>query len=68
MCVDLEGVKKVIGDRILLVDEAHGGINYFYSKAGKSAMESGADMSIISLHKGLGGPWGKGVLLNSKTS
>jgi len=68
LCADLVGIKKIIGDRIFVVDEAHGGAGYFNADMKVNAMNAGADMSIISTHKSLGGMNGSAILLTSKTS
>lgn len=47
----------------VLVDEAHGSHFYFSSKMPKTAMELGADMSVISMHKTGGSLTQSSVLL-----
>lgn len=53
VCADLENIVKIghkAGMRVL-VDEAHGTHFYFSDKLPPSAMECGADMAAVSLHK-----------------
>lgn len=52
---EFEKIVKFLKDKniIILVDEAHGGI-FYTQDVGCSAMEAGADMSVISYHKTLG--------------
>lgn len=54
----------------ILVDEAHGSHFYFSSKMPKTAMELGADMSVISMHKTGGSLTQSSILLinNDKIS
>lgn len=66
--VDYSAVKKIIGDRILVIDEAHGAIQYFSTKTPKTALQSGADISICSLHKTTGTLMGTSILNVSKNS
>jgi arginine/lysine/ornithine decarboxylase len=55
LTADLEAIAEVVHnyDKILLVDEAHGGHFHFHPKLPKSAMDSGADMCVQSTHKHL---------------
>lgn len=68
LCADLKGIKKVIGDRVLVVDEAHGGACYFNPYMKHNAMNSGADMSMISSAKSLGGINALSFVLTNKNS
>lgn len=47
-------IKRVCGSRLLIVDEAHGAIQYFSGDTPPAALHDGADISIISMHKSLG--------------
>ncbi len=53
---DLEKITELAHENnmIVIVDEAHGAQFYFSKKLPKSAMECGADMSAISMHKTAG--------------
>ena len=53
ICSDLRAIVKLAHDRgmMTLVDEAHGTHLYFHEKLPVSAMEAGADMAAISMHK-----------------
>ncbi len=55
LTADLEAIAEVVHqhDKILLVDEAHGGHFHFHPSFPKSAMDSGADMCVQSTHKHL---------------
>ncbi len=55
LTADLEAIAEVVHqhDKILLVDEAHGGHFHFHPTFPKSAMDSGADMCVQSTHKHL---------------
>ena len=50
-------MRKACGDRLFIVDEAHGAHLYFIKddRFPKPALQSGADASITSIHKTLGG-------------
>lgn len=52
-CAELKEIVKICHDRnvLVLVDEAHGAHFPFYDELPPSAMECGADMSAVSLHK-----------------
>ncbi len=51
-------------DAALLVDEAHGGHMYFHDGLPSTAMDVGADMSVISTHKTCGSLTQSSVLLH----
>ena len=53
ICSDLRGIVKLAHEHgmMVLVDEAHGTHLSFHEKLPVSAMEAGADMSAISMHK-----------------
>ncbi len=55
LSADLEAIAEVVHqfDKILLVDEAHGGHLHFHPAFPKSAIDSGADMCVQSTHKHL---------------
>ncbi len=55
LTTDLEAIAEIVHqyDKILLVDEAHGGHFHFHSALPKSAIDSGADMCVQSTHKHL---------------
>lgn len=64
---DIGGIKEVIGDRLLMVDEAHGAFGYFMDDI-PNAMGRGADMACTSTHKTIGGMWGKSFVMNGRNS
>ncbi|KAL4453679.1 hypothetical protein ABPG74_009575 [Tetrahymena malaccensis] len=47
-------IREVIGSRFLIVDEAHGAIHYFNKSDKTTALSSGADITVSSMHKSLG--------------
>ncbi len=53
---DIEQIAKICKSHkvYLIVDEAHGALNYFSNLLPKSAMQQGADVGILSLHKTAG--------------
>ena len=53
---DLEGIARAAheNDMLLLADEAHGAHLYFHNELPRPAMELGADMSAVSIHKTAG--------------
>ncbi len=55
---DLVSISKLVHDSggLLLVDEAHGAHFPFSDRFPKTAMEQGADMSVVSLHKSMPSP------------
>lgn len=55
LTTDIEAIAEIVHryDKILLVDEAHGGHLHFHSALPKSAIDSGADMCVQSTHKHL---------------
>lgn len=55
LTADLEAIAEIVHqyDKILLVDEAHGGHLHFHSSFPKSAIDAGADMCVQSTHKHL---------------
>ena len=66
MCCDL---KKLIAlsrewEASVLVDEAHGGHMLFHPELPRSAMELGADMSVVSAHKTCGSLTQSAILLS----
>nr|MCR5311456.1 aminotransferase class V-fold PLP-dependent enzyme [Lachnospiraceae bacterium] len=65
VCSDLKAIVKLAHDHgmMVLVDEAHGTHLYFHEKLPVSAMEAGADMSAISMHKSGGSLTQSSILL-----
>ncbi|KAL4497935.1 hypothetical protein ABPG72_014792 [Tetrahymena utriculariae] len=51
---DYKKIREVIGSRYLIVDEAHGAINYFNKSDKRTALSAGADITVSSMHKSLG--------------
>ncbi|EAR95687.1 orn/lys/arg decarboxylase major region protein (macronuclear) [Tetrahymena thermophila SB210] len=51
---DYQKIRDVIGSRYLIVDEAHGAIHYFDKSDKRTALSSGADITVSSMHKSLG--------------
>ncbi len=54
ICCDYRAIKDLIGERYLIVDEAHGAHHYFSSLMPVSALNGGADVALNSLYKTLG--------------
>ena len=52
-------------DKIVLVDEAHGTHFYFHEDLPLSAMDAGADMSVVSMHKTGGSLTQSSILLSN---
>ncbi|ONI45877.1 hypothetical protein AN641_02945 [Candidatus Epulonipiscioides gigas] len=50
---DIEGIRKILGNRILIIDEAHGAHLNISPNFPKSAIHVGADIVINSMHKTL---------------
>ncbi len=50
---DIKGIKEALGDRFLIVDEAHGAHFAFNDKLPETALSMGADVCIQSAHKTL---------------
>jgi arginine decarboxylase len=48
---DISEIRKVIGDRLLFVDEAHGAHLYFSSKLPQGSLFCGADVAVASTYK-----------------
>ena len=68
-CTDLKEIIRICHDKnvLVLVDEAHGAHFPFYDKLPPSAMECGADMSAVSIHKTGGAlTQSSALLINSK--
>ncbi len=65
-CCNLEELIKLAREweASVLVDEAHGGHMLFHEEFPKSAMELGADMSVISTHKTCGSLTQSAILLS----
>jgi len=64
LCFNVEDMKKACGDRIFIVDEAHGA-HFYFSKDKRfplSALKSGVDAAITSVHKTLGGISGTALI------
>ena len=47
-------IRQILGDILLIVDEAHGAHTYFSALMPESALEGGADVMVSSVHKTLG--------------
>ena len=69
ICSDLKGIVKLAHDNkmLCLVDEAHGTHLYFEKSLPISAMEAGADMASVSMHKSGGSLTQSSLLLVNKT-
>ncbi len=69
ICSDLRGIVKLAHERgmYVLVDEAHGTHFYFHDKLPVSAMEAGADMAAVSMHKTGGSLTQSSILLTRNT-
>lgn len=69
-CFNVEDMKQACGDRLFIVDEAHGAHFYFTKdeKFPKPALVGGADASITSVHKTLGGISGTALINVGKES
>ena len=65
-CADLEKIVHLCKEweASVLVDEAHGGHMYFHPELPKTAMELGADMSVVSTHKTCGSFTQSAILLS----
>lgn len=50
-------------EKILVVDEAHGGLLYFSKDMPNSSLQSGADIATVSIHKSLGGFCGTALVV-----
>lgn len=64
ICSNLKSIVEIghENDMLVLVDEAHGTHNYFYCESPITAMQAGADLSAISMHK-TGGALTQGAAL-----
>jgi len=69
ICSDLRGIVKLAHENkmLCLVDEAHGTHLYFEKSLPVSAMEAGADMASVSMHKSGGSLTQSSLLLVNKT-
>lgn len=69
ICSNLRGIVKLAHERgmYVLVDEAHGTHFYFHDKLPVSAMEAGADMAAVSMHKTGGSLTQSSILLTRNT-
>ena len=69
ICSDLREIVKLAHENgmLVLVDEAHGTHFYFHEDLPVSAMEAGADMSAVSMHK-TGGSLTQSSILLTKNS
>ena len=67
ICSDIKAITKIAHSHgmKMLVDEAHGTQLYFGDKLHVSAMEAGADMSAISMHKSGGSLTQSSILLTN---
>eukprot|EP01023_Acetabularia_acetabulum_P037949 TRINITY_DN3624_c0_g1_i1.p1 TRINITY_DN3624_c0_g1~~TRINITY_DN3624_c0_g1_i1.p1 ORF type:complete len:482 (-),score=48.69 TRINITY_DN3624_c0_g1_i1:467-1888(-) len=66
--IDYASVKKACGDALLLIDEAHGAYCYSSTQMFGGSLQGGADSSVTSLHKSLGGVSGLGMINVGKNS
>ena len=68
ICSDLKGLTKLAHDAGMkvLVDEAHGAHLHFTDKLPMSAMDAGADMAAVSMHKSGGSLTQSSILLTGK--
>ena len=68
VCGDLKAIVEICHKRnkIVLVDEAHGAHFYFHDDLPITAMEAGADMSVVSMHKTGGSLTQSSILLVNK--
>jgi arginine/lysine/ornithine decarboxylase len=62
LCFNVSDMKTACGDRIFIVDEAHGAHFYFSEKLPQGALQAGADAAVTSVHKTLGGLSGTALL------
>ncbi len=69
ICSDLKSIVKIAHEHgmLVLVDEAHGTHFYFNDKLPISAMEAGADMAAVSMHKTGGSLTQSSILLTKNT-
>ncbi len=69
ICSDLRGIVKLAHahNMLVLVDEAHGTHLYFGKDRPVNAMEAGADMASVSMHKSGGSLTQSSILLTSHT-
>lgn len=69
ICSDLRAIVRMAHEHgmLVLVDEAHGTHFYFNDKLPVSAMEAGADMAAVSMHKTGGSLTQSSVLLSRST-
>ena len=69
ICSDLKGLVKLAHDNnmLILVDEAHGTHFYFGDNLPVSAMDAGADMAAVSMHKSGGSLTQSSFLLTKNT-
>lgn len=69
ICSDLRAIVKLAHEHgmLVLVDEAHGTHFYFNDKLPVSAMEAGADMAAVSMHKTGGSLTQSSILLTKDT-
>eukprot|EP01023_Acetabularia_acetabulum_P043865 TRINITY_DN4390_c0_g1_i14.p1 TRINITY_DN4390_c0_g1~~TRINITY_DN4390_c0_g1_i14.p1 ORF type:complete len:311 (+),score=49.63 TRINITY_DN4390_c0_g1_i14:101-1033(+) len=66
--IDYQSIKKACGDSFLMIDEAHGAYCYTSSQMFEGSLQAGADSSVTSLHKSLGGIAGLGMINIGKNS
>ncbi len=69
ICSDIRSIVKLAHEHHMLVlaDEAHGTHLYFHEKLPVSAMEAGADMAAVSMHKSGGSLTQSSLLLLNKS-
>ena len=68
ICSDLRGIVELAHERgmYVLADEAHGTHFYFHENLPVSAMEAGADMAAVSMHKTGGSLTQSSILLTNR--
>lgn len=66
--VDYQKIKETAGEALIIVDEAHGAYCYISNQMKYGALLDGADASVMSIHKTLGGISGTAFINVSKSS
>ncbi len=62
LCFDVREMRAVCGERLLLIDEAHGAHFYFSNVCPDAALQGGADAAVTSAHKMLGSFYGTALI------
>ena len=68
MAANIHEIREAYPEKIIAVDEAHGGHHYFNTNMPLTSMEQGADLCTVSIHKTLGGICGTAMVLVSPQS